>query len=291
MPGIMRLRIWDVEHGACAMFQHVMPTIGGSEVVGKLAMIDSGDTGTWSPSTYIRHTLGRTVLDYLFITNADQDHMSDLQGLQDAGIFIPVLLRNRSYTGAQIREIKLAGGALTSDATWYANACDSYNQPVNEPFNEFMGGITTTTFWNPYPAFTDTNNLSLVILIQYRGFGILFPGDLEKDGWRALLNRADFRQALGAVDVLVASHHGRENGFCPEVFDFCTPQAIVISDKPIQHDTQLTVPDYRAVVRDNGVMVRTSGKRRHVLTTRRDGWIQFEVNDNGSFVVDTEYQG
>jgi hypothetical protein len=59
--GIMRLRIWDVEHGACAMLQHVMPGLGG-EVGGRLAMIDSGDSGIWSPSTYIRRDLNRTLL-------------------------------------------------------------------------------------------------------------------------------------------------------------------------------------------------------------------------------------
>jgi len=29
---------------------------------------------------------------------------------------------------------------------------------------------------------------------------------------------------------------------------------------------------------------------RHVLTTRRDGWIQFTVDDN-DFYIDTEYNG
>lgn len=79
MPGEMVLRIWDVEHGACAMLHH---TLNGT--AGRLAMIDSGHTDDWRPSTYIRG-LNRTRLDYLFITNADQDHMSDLQGLWDAG--------------------------------------------------------------------------------------------------------------------------------------------------------------------------------------------------------------
>jgi hypothetical protein len=88
----------------------------------------------------------------------------------------------------------------------------------------------------------------------------------------------------------VASHHGRESGFCREVFDFVRPQAIVISDKPIKHETQRFVPDYRAITLDSGVLVRTTGKRRHVLTTRRDGWIQFEVG-GGQFFVDTEYRG
>ncbi len=40
-----------------------------------------------------------------------------------------------------------------------------------------------------------------------------------------------------------------------------------------------------------GAIVRTTGKRRHVLTTRRDGWIQFTVLNDGDFYIDTEYNG
>lgn len=291
MPGLMRLRIWDVEHGACAMLHHVMPTPAG-DVAGRLAMIDSGNASDWSPSTFIRQSLGRTRVDYLFITNADQDHMSDLKALEDTGIDVNVLFRNPSYTGDQLRAIKLGGGPLTRDATWYAAACGAFNQPVQEPFDQHMGGITATVFWNPYPIFTDTNNLSLVVFIRYGAFSILFPGDLEKAGWRALLQRPDFRQQLTNLDILVASHHGRENGFCADVFDHCTPQAVVISDKPIKHETQVgMVPDYSNVSSSVGVRVHTTGKMRHVLTTRRDGWIQFDVNDNGGFSVITEYSG
>jgi beta-lactamase superfamily II metal-dependent hydrolase len=174
---------------------------------------------------------------------------------------------------------------------WYIQACSSFNQPASEPFDQYMGGITATTFWNSYPLFTDTNNLSLVVFIRYANVSILFPGDLEKDGWRALLQRPDFREQLSKVDILVASHHGRESGFCPEVFYYCKPQAIVISDKPIEHETQLTHPDYRAVTTDLGVRVRTTNKMRHVLTTRRDGTIQFDVFDNGTFYIDTEKYG
>ncbi|WP_233518912.1 MBL fold metallo-hydrolase [Paraburkholderia xenovorans] len=85
----MRIRIWDVEHGACAMIQHVIQTGLGAQG-GRLAMIDSGHGTSFRPGEYITRTLGRNRLDYLFITNADEDHMSDLQGLWDAGIFVPV---------------------------------------------------------------------------------------------------------------------------------------------------------------------------------------------------------
>lgn len=287
----MRLRVWDVEHGACVMLQHAAPTPFGVEQFGPLAMIDCGDSDTWSPSSFIRHQLGRTTLDYLFITNADQDHMSDLDGLTRAGVTVDTLYRNPSYSGLVMRTIKSVSGPLTADAEWYVAACDLFNAPPTRTFNECMRGITCETFYNPFPRFIDTNNLSLVVLIRYCGMTFLFPGDLERDGWLALLERPKFCNVLGSVDVLMASHHGRENGYCAELFEICRPQVVVISDKEIIHDTQLTVPDYRAVVRGEGVIVRTTGKRRHVLTTRRDGAILFETDELGRFVIDTEKQG
>jgi beta-lactamase superfamily II metal-dependent hydrolase len=254
-------------------------------------MIDSGCTPDWTPSECIIQELGRDRLDYLFITNADQDHMSDLQGLWDAGISVPVLYRNPSYSAEQIFDIKRESGRLTRDAERYVVSCADFNQPVIEPFDSYMGGITAAVFWNPYPFFRKTNDLSLVVFIKFGTFSILFPGDLEEAGWRALLQRPDFLAELVNVDILVASHHGRRNGFCEDVFDYCFPSAVVISDKPIEHDTQDTTPDYRQVVRDPGVFVRTTGKRRHVLTTRRDGWIQFTVDGNGGYFIDTECAG
>ncbi|MDP3797797.1 MAG: hypothetical protein Q8R06_11710 [Polaromonas sp.] len=290
MLGFMRIRVWDVEHGACVMLQHVTPTGLGQELGGRLAMIDSGSSADFRPSTYIRG-LNRNRLDYLFITNADQDHMSDLKGLEDAGIEVTTLIRNPSYTGDEMRRIKLVSGPLTNDAAWYVRACGDYTGGISEPFDQHMGGITYKAFCNSYTQFQDTNNLSLAVFITFAGFTMLFPGDLEKPGWRALLRRQDFIDQLKWVDVLMASHHGRESGFCPEVFNYMKPQAIVISDKAMKHATQEMVPDYRRVTTDAGIPVITSGRRRHVLTTRRDGWIQFDVHENSMFYTTTEYAG
>jgi beta-lactamase superfamily II metal-dependent hydrolase len=290
MPGEMRVRIWDVEHGACAMVQHAIQTELGAHG-GRLAMIDSGHSTGFRPSEYITKVLGRNRLDYLFITNADQDHMSDLQGLWDAGIFVPVVHRNPSPSATAMRAIKEQCGPLTRDAERFVQICQGFNGAIAEPFDQNMGGITMSAFWNTYPQFIDTNNLSLAIFIKYRGFKILFSGDLERPGWRALLLQPGFRAELANTDVLVASHHGRENGFCEDIFAHFTPSCVVISDKAKTHSTQETVPDYRAVVRDQGVRVRTTGKARHVLTTRRDGWIQFTIDDNSSYHIDTEYNG
>lgn len=280
----MVLRIWDVEHGACAM---LWPRHNGQ--LGPLAMIDSGDNATerWRPSQFIRHELGRDRIDYLFVTNADQDHLSDLDGLWQEGIAITTLSRNPHPPVEALRQIKVRGGGVTRDMQRFLDIHGSYNSPVTRPFNEHMGGITKKVFYNPYPRFTDTNNLSLVVFFQFGQFKVLFPGDLEADGWRALLERDDFRRELAGTTILVAAHHGRENGYCAEVFNHVTPRAIVMSDKAIVHDTQEMTNAYRACVDPDGVYVTTTGRDRRVLTTRNDGHITFVVSAD-RFEVHTE---
>jgi hypothetical protein len=58
----MLLRVFDVEHGACAML--AAPTGTSSDV---LAMIDCGDNTTtgWCPSNFLRYKLGRDCLGNL----------------------------------------------------------------------------------------------------------------------------------------------------------------------------------------------------------------------------------
>ena len=287
MPGQMILQIWDVQHGACAMLTHEAE----NGVQGRLAMIDSGDNGQtgWKPSTYIKRELRRDVLDYLFITNADLDHMSDLDNLWKEGIGVSSFYRNRTVSPGALRIIKEANGELTNDIERYLALHNDYVHPLSSPFDQNMGGITATTFFNLYPRFYDTNNLSLVVFFKFGPFKVLFPGDLEEDGWLAMLEQPAFRAELADTTVLVASHHGRTNGYCRRIFDYFEPQMVVVSDKSIVHTTQK--PHYQYVASENGVLVSNTNKRRRCLTTRKDGWILFKVSDTGRYTVTTEYDG
>jgi hypothetical protein len=277
-PGELILRIFDVEHGACCI---LAPSDGDG-----LAMIDCGHNATtgWRPSTFIRHGMGRSHIHHFFVTNSDEDHLSDLEGLWDHGVTIGSFARNRSITRYSLELIKIIGGSLSADMKRYIDIHDSHVHPVTVPFHSNMGGATFTMFHNNYPEFSDTNNLSVAVFVKLGAFKILFPGDLEIAGWTALLKNYGFLHELMGTTVLVASHHGRANGFCKEIFDHFEPLAVVISDKSIKHTTQEI--DYRPYVADAGVFVRSQG-RRHVLTTRRDGDIVFRVRQNGGFDIDT----
>lgn len=208
----MELKIFDVEHGACAL----LTCDNGARV-----MIDCGHNATtgWRPGSYLRQQ-GVQHLDMLVVTNYDEDHVSGLPDLR-AKVAINRLWRNK---------------------------------------------------------------LSFIAHFKLNGIGFLFPGDLETKGWDTLLSRDQrFRAAVSDTKVLIASHHGRESGLCPDMFTKygCKPYWVVISDKGYQYDTQKTVPFYAS----HAIGAAFRGEERKVLTTRNDGRIRFWFN-NGRWGAD-----
>jgi len=143
---------------------------------------------------------------------------------------------------------------------------ETYTAPVISP-PEYPN-IEFEVFCNNSPDFTDTNNLSLVLFLHFPGLSVVFPGDLEKPGWRTLLQSQIFRGHLFRVNVFIASHHGRESGYVKEVFDVCHPDIVIISDESMQFDTQENCYGNHA----KGITWNQSDIRR-VLTTRKDGSI------------------
>ncbi|MEF8758754.1 MAG: hypothetical protein V5B36_03225 [Candidatus Accumulibacter sp. UW25] len=261
----MDLTIFDVEHGACAL----LTCDNGIRM-----MIDCGHNSStgWRPGTYLRQQ-GVTSLDMLAVTNYDEDHMSGLPNLSE-NVSIQRLLRNKSVSPNTLKYLKSEDGMGVGIAE-LANMATTYTLPA-DPLH--MPGVQYQTFHLNYPEFDDENNLSLVIALSLHGIGFLFPGDLETRGWNTLLARDEaFRNAVAKTHVLVASHHGRENGICPDLFSKygCSPFWIVISDKGYMHDTQETIPFYSQ--HTQGATFR--GNKRKVLTTRKDGVIRFWLSD------------
>jgi hypothetical protein len=276
------IRIFDVEHGACAIFGVDTPAI---------AMIDCGHNSTtgWRPSDFLRNQMGRTHVDYLLITNVDQDHISDLANLTRSGITIGALISNANVSPQSLRAIKEQCGTLTADAEAYLAMRQNFGPPGSGmPIDQAMPGLSVRQYCHGVDRFQNTNDLSSVFFLSYGPFKILFPGDTEKASWHAHLGNSSFVQDLRSTTILVASHHGRESGFCSEIFEYLRPQAVVVSDKSIMHETQEMIPDYRQIISGNGILVTNEQRRRHVLTTRRDGDILFQVNDNlGNYRVTT----
>jgi beta-lactamase superfamily II metal-dependent hydrolase len=256
----MELTIFNVSHGFCACL------IADN---GNVMLFDCGHnelTG-FSPSTYLPAS-GCTGVESLIVQNYDQDHVSDLHNLVTR-VPITMFTRNRTITPDALKQIKEQAGPLTSAMAKTIELHREYIHPVTVP--PVFPNIEFEVFHNNYPQFTDTNNLSLVSFVHYDGVGIVFTGDLETAGWKALMQNAAFCGHLKRTNIFIASHHGRSTGYCEEVFNHCTPDIVIISDKEIVHETQRQMYVRHAT----GIPFNGGPERRYVLTTRSDGDIKF----------------
>jgi beta-lactamase superfamily II metal-dependent hydrolase len=119
--------------------------------------------------------------------------------------------------------------------------------------------------------------------MTYAGSTICIPGDPESCAWKELLDQPGFKDCLRKTDIMVASHHGRESGYYDEIFEYCAPKLVIISDGP-QGQTCVADKYYNQAT---GWTVHKPGKEsktRYVLTTRSDGSIdvRFGFNDDGT---------
>lgn len=262
----MRLHIFNVGHGSCAYL------IADN---GNVMLFDCGhdDEVGFRPSTYLP-AHGCTGIEQLIISHYDEDHVSDLARLQRM-LPIQALYRNKSVPVDWVRRLKAQSGQLGPGLQAALALASSYNAPIDVNPVDFAGA-ELVTFRNEYPTFEDTNNLSLVSFIHHPNLSVIFPGDLEQAGWQALLQNLSFREQLARVRVFVASHHGRINGYVPDIFDFCQPDIVVISDTVMQHNTQ----EHSYAMHVKGVGW-DDGRTRYVLTTRRDGHISIETKALG----------
>lgn len=254
----MKIQIFDVSHGFCAYL------VADN---GNVMLFDCGhnEESGFRPSSYLPAS-GCCAIERFFITNYDHDHVSDLANLREA-LPISILHRNKTIPPDVLRKLKEKNGPLTEGLKAVINMSSTYTSDITNP-PEYPS-IEWNVFHNNYPVFEDTNNLSLVVFVYYDNMGIVFPGDLEKAGWQELLKNPAFCEHLARVNIFVASHHGRQSGYCEEVFGFCKPDIILISDHAICYDTQNV--DYKKHAK--GIPWNNTQEKRYVLTTRSDGMI------------------
>lgn len=252
----MELSIHNVGLGLCVSLIHQN---------GNVMLWDCGHQDNYRPSEFLP-TLGVTQVDYFFITNYDEDHISDLPNLRRT-VSLRSMYRNRSISADQLRLLKLQGGPISPAMESMLDMIQSYTGGPLNPAPEFPG-VRFNTFCNSYSEeFPDTNNISLVTFLECEETKFIIPGDVETKGWMVLLARHDFVTELASVNVFIASHHGRENGYCKEVFDICSPAIVIFSDSCLRYATQEMSQTYG----NHASGVPFNGSTRYVLSTRNDG--------------------
>jgi len=257
----MKVTIHDVGHGLCVSLIHDN---------GNVMLWDCGHSESFHPAEFLVNA-GIRCIDYLLITNYDEDHISDLPNIRKC-LPVSLLVRNKSISAEQLRALKLRTSPISHAMKCMLHMMASYNSSPSV-LPEFPG-VKYRVFYNSYGVdFNDTNNISLVTFLKFGESSLIIPGDLEVPGWEKLLQTSDFREELQHVDCFLASHHGRENGYCAEVFDYCSPKVVIFSDSNIKYATQEMAEIYSRHA--SGIMF--NGEQRYVLTTRKDGSLCWNI--------------
>ena len=223
----------------------------------------------------------------LVISNYDQDHISNLPTLKSE-YRILTLLRNKSISVDELRNKKTESGPLTDAMKVLLDMMSSYTAKASQEDIEAEGLKLSGVFHNSFSDFDDTNNCSVVSFLDMWGCRIAIPGDIEEAGWQKLLQKSDFCKELQKVDIFMASHHGRDNGYCEEVFRkdgrrLCSPRIIIMSDGPMKHATQNTWNKYAQWV------VGSGANGRKILTTRNDGDITIEADSTNGYSITSSH--
>jgi len=263
----MEIVVWDVNHGNAIWIQ----TPNGKDV-----LLDCGCNGTtdFSPAIHLESE-GRTI-DYLIVSHPHTDHIQDIENIADYNK--PSMLRRPKIDLDKILEANPEGDEELIRS--YYNFQKTYGSPVsdedNPEYESWGGGVSFHNF-EPNGDDSNINNLGVVTFINYGGFTLLCPGDIQERGWKRLLNQNNFINWLRKTNFLIASHHGREEGFYDEIFEYFKPKLTIVSDGKFR-DTSATDKYYK-ITEGWPVRGRDSGdeRKRYVVTTRNDGSINISV--------------
>ena len=216
LPEGMRITMLDVGQGASVCVE--APS-------GEVYLLDAGstsknDTGKYQIVPYLKYRGVRRV-DGIFVSHWDADHINGIQAVLEWAEMGNVPVKRMFLPDTQLKDKALEALLLLAK---------KYGVPVEyvAAGNRMESGeIVWTCFHPPIgKKEEDRNALSMALRMEYRGFSMMFTGDLEQDGEEWMVRR--YGSALRST-LLDAGHHGSKNATQESFLDAVKPKAVLIS--------------------------------------------------------------
>ncbi len=120
-------------------------------------------------------------------------------------------------------------------------------------------------------AAENPNNFSYILRLTYNGIKIIFGGDAEEAAWEEV---AEYYGADLKCDILKASHHGRDTGYCAKAVALMQPEYTIVSvGKKPETDASSKYSNYC----------------KNVWSTRWRGNIWVTIDDAGCGKIKSQY--
>lgn len=191
---------------------------------------------------------GLSKLDYVIISHMDEDHISGIRELLESGYPVKQLITGSTYIKTGLSTLKkidyeklvASTGRRKKDRTMHDN--DRIDQAeydicrlckengtswhVMERGDSLEIGDIKFRCLHPEKKvlYEDRNQKSLTLIMEWRGFRALFPGDLGQEQEENILNGLDKR-----ITLLKTGHHGSKYSTGNELLDRIRPAYAFIS--------------------------------------------------------------
>lgn len=253
---------------------------------GQIVVIDLGTSTDFSPLEWLSRDT--KTIDSLVVTHPHGDHIDEMLLIDKLGFKVRQLWRPKWLPRDVVYGANQMAYQGKLDA--YFDMSNRYSSPIN---NEELvgnprvtGGVTIEKFASRNCGTSNINNHSGVVVFEYLGARIVIPGDNEPPSWKELLKQPDFLSMVQDTHVFMASHHGRQSGYCPELFaalNKTAPRLCIISDGRVLDTDATQRYSYHAEGWTVGSRSTANLKEdRYCVTTRSDGTIHIEVGTNQS---------
>lgn len=213
---------------------------------GHAVLIDAAENDDAQRILDTLQALGIDKLDAAVATHPDADHIGSMD---DVLLGVPVDTFYRTTKTAKTKTYDNMVKAAEQEQTpvTFVTAGDAFS----------IGGIDFTVLNPQDKKYDDTNNSSIVLLVEYGETSFLLSGDAEEEAIADMLGA--FATEMD-IDVLKIGHHGSHNGTTEALLDATTPALAVITcgkDNDYGHPHKETTDLLNA---DNIITLRTDQK-------------------------------
>ena len=222
-------------------------------------LIDAGTNSSEDELKAYLDSMGVKDLEYAVFTHPHEDHIGGADMVLNTYNVKRVILPDATANSKTFERMM--------DCI-EAEKCEVIEATPDYVFN--VGEVKCTILAPISSSYTNTNNYSVVIRMDYGETSVLFTGDAEVDSEAEMLARYGLKGTLDC-DLLKAGHHGSDTSSSQDFLDAVTPAFAVISvgeGNTYDHPKQVTltrfdtmnVPYYRTDKEGSIIFTTTGGE-------------------------------
>ena len=257
---------------------------------GKTVLIDTGENDSKNVLINYLEDKGVETINYFIITHFDSDHFGEateiLETFDVENLIIPDQVKTTKMyktfmeTVASKPEIYVSvvnddddiGNSIEVDDVIEIDSDDRYLYVgETDPEDTTDKGDLRLKFLAPVKdSYSNSNDYSIIFLVEWGKNSVLFTGDAEEKAEDALIDEySPFLSTYIDCDVFKAGHHGSKTSSCQEIVDAASPEYVIIScgyQNDYRHPHSEAMERFESAVGEENIY-RTDLQGTIILTT------------------------